>query len=93
MSAAAATQWNAPDAGTVLDSFAGSGVTGEAAVQSGGNFIGIEANAHYAEVSRQRLTAIAVCRRGRIVNGHRFLGLSRAGRHCSGAAFVLVSSV
>lgn len=44
-----------PLAGTVLDPFAGSGSTGEAAIQSGRSFIGIEMTDHYARIARQRL--------------------------------------
>jgi DNA modification methylase len=41
----------------VLDPFAGSGTTGVAAVLSGRGFIGIEREAVYAEISRNRLAA------------------------------------
>ncbi len=41
--------------GIVLDPFAGSGTTGVAAVLSGRRFIGIEREATYADISRERL--------------------------------------
>lgn len=46
-----------PKNGVVLDPFAGSGSTGEAALTAGRRFVGIEQSAHYADVARQRLTA------------------------------------
>lgn len=46
-----------PPGGLVLDPFAGSGTTGVAAILSGLRFIGIEREAAYAEISRQRLAA------------------------------------
>ncbi|WP_231495505.1 DNA-methyltransferase [Hylemonella gracilis] len=46
-----------PPGGLVLDPFAGSGSTGVAALQSGRRFIGIEREAAYADISRQRLAA------------------------------------
>lgn len=42
---------------TVLDPFAGSGTTGEVAMQEGRDFIGIEINSNYCEMIRQRLDA------------------------------------
>lgn len=48
----------APVGGLVLDPFAGSGSTGEAALLTGRRFLGIEFTAHYAEVARARLAAI-----------------------------------
>lgn len=47
---------------TVLDPFAGSGTTGEVAMQEGRDFIGIEINPNYCEMIRQRLDAC--CREG-----------------------------
>lgn len=47
---------------TVLDPFAGSGITGAVAAQEGRNFIGIEINPDYCEIIRQRLDAC--CRKG-----------------------------
>jgi DNA modification methylase len=44
-----------PIGGTVLDPFMGSGTTGIVAVQEGRRFLGIELNAEYAELSRQRI--------------------------------------
>ena len=46
-----------PPGGTVLDPFAGSGTTGEAAMLEGLSFIGIERNAGYATAARQRIAA------------------------------------
>lgn len=46
------------DAGeVVLDPFCGSGTTGVACLRLGRRFIGIEKDAHYAEVARERLEA------------------------------------
>lgn len=42
----------------VLDPFSGSGTTGAAAVESGRRYIGIEQNAHFADLSRQRIASI-----------------------------------
>ncbi|MGP1348485.1 MAG: DNA-methyltransferase [Stomatobaculum sp.] len=42
---------------TVLDPFMGSGTTGAVAIQEGRDFIGIEINPEYSEMSRQRITA------------------------------------
>ena len=40
---------------TVLDPFSGSGTTGVVALQMGANYIGIELNPEYAEMSRRRI--------------------------------------
>ena len=40
----------------VLDPFSGSGTTGEVALQHGRNYIGLELNPEYAELSRKRLS-------------------------------------
>ncbi|RTL22380.1 MAG: site-specific DNA-methyltransferase [Rhodocyclaceae bacterium] len=47
-----------PADGVVLDPFAGSGSTGEAAIACGRRFIGIELHPHYADVMRTRLSQI-----------------------------------
>jgi len=44
-----------PQGGTVLDPFCGSGTTGVVALQHGRNFIGLELNPEYAEMSRKRI--------------------------------------
>jgi DNA modification methylase len=44
---------------TVLDPFAGSGTTGQVAVQLGRSFIGIELNAAYADLARTRIGGAA----------------------------------
>jgi site-specific DNA-methyltransferase (adenine-specific) len=44
--------------GIVLDPFMGSGTTGVAAVQSGRRFFGIEREAAYVEIARERLEKI-----------------------------------
>lgn len=44
-----------PDAGTVLDPFAGSGTTGLVALRSGRSFIGMETNPEYAAMARARI--------------------------------------
>lgn len=46
----------APESGTVLDPFAGSGATGAAALEQGRRFTGIELSEYYAHLARQRLT-------------------------------------
>lgn len=48
----------APLGGLILDPFAGSGSTGEAALLTGRRFLGMELTAHYAEVARTRLAGI-----------------------------------
>lgn len=48
----------APVGGLILDPFAGSGSTGEAALLTGRRFLGMELTAHYAAVARNRLAAI-----------------------------------
>lgn len=45
----------APEGGTILDGFAGSGSTGVACVESGRRFIGIEYLGEYYEIMRQRI--------------------------------------
>lgn len=42
--------------GTVLDPFNGSGTTGIAAMNNGRNFVGIDLNAEYLEITRRRFT-------------------------------------
>lgn len=49
-----------PPGGTILDPFSGSGSTGVAAIRNGWKYIGIEAAAEYADMSRARLDAEAV---------------------------------
>ena len=44
-----------PPGGTVLDPFTGSGSTGVAAMREGLRFIGIESQAAYLEIARQRI--------------------------------------
>lgn len=44
-----------PEGGTVLDPFAGAGTTAIAALRNGRNFVGIELNADYIEIARERL--------------------------------------
>jgi len=44
---------------TVLDPFAGSGTTGQVAVQLGRSFVGIELNADYADLARTRIGGAA----------------------------------
>ena len=44
---------------TVLDPFTGSGTTGAVAIRHQRNYIGIELNAAYAELSRTRIGAVA----------------------------------
>ncbi len=41
--------------GVVLDPFAGSGTTGAASLSRGLRFVGVERDAHYAKVARDRL--------------------------------------
>ncbi|MEU7180401.1 MULTISPECIES: DNA methyltransferase [Streptomyces] len=49
----------APPGGTVLDSFAGSGTTGAAALFESRNFTGIEQSTTYADIARERLAKCA----------------------------------
>ena len=50
------------DGAVVLDSFAGSGTTGVACVQTGRNFIGIEIDPGYCEIARRRIAdAVPLC--------------------------------
>lgn len=44
-----------PPGGTVLDPFAGSGTTGEAAVAEGRGYVGIEISSHYHQIATKRL--------------------------------------
>ena len=44
-----------PDDGIVLDPFSGSGTTGVVAMNNGKNYIGIELNPEFAELSHQRI--------------------------------------
>jgi len=55
----------APPGGTVLDPFMGSGTTGVAAVQEGREFIGIEREPEYLEISQARIDHAT--RQGRLV--------------------------
>ena len=50
----------APAGGVILDPFMGAGTTGIAAIIEGRNFIGAELNAHYQQVSRERIEAAIV---------------------------------
>ena len=45
----------APDGGTVLDPFMGSGSTGVACAETGRSFVGIEMTEHYYDVARARI--------------------------------------
>lgn len=45
-----------PPGGVILDPFLGSGTTGVAALAEGFRFLGIEREAEYAEIARQRLS-------------------------------------
>ena len=45
----------APKGGLVLDPFLGSGSTGIGALQEGCNFVGIDMNQHYVNISEQRI--------------------------------------
>lgn len=44
---------------TVLDPFNGSGTTGQVAIENGRNYIGIELNPEYAELTRKRLMQVS----------------------------------
>jgi site-specific DNA-methyltransferase (adenine-specific) len=46
-----------PDGGLVLDPFAGSGSTGEAAILEGLRFIGVERQVEYVEIAKERMEA------------------------------------
>ncbi|MCR3719153.1 MULTISPECIES: DNA-methyltransferase [Prauserella salsuginis group] len=48
-----------PSGGTVLDPFAGSGTTGEAALRSDRSFVGIELSDHYHRIARDRLDEVS----------------------------------
>jgi DNA modification methylase len=48
-----------PPGGTILDPFSGSASTGVACIRNGWDYIGIEAMAEYAEMSRRRLEQVA----------------------------------
>jgi site-specific DNA-methyltransferase (adenine-specific) len=52
-----AVELSCPVGGVVLDPFMGSGTTGVACLQTGRRFIGIELDAAYFEIARQRLEA------------------------------------
>jgi site-specific DNA-methyltransferase (adenine-specific) len=47
-----------PSGATVLDPFAGSGSTGEACLQTGRKFVGVELEPTYAGIARRRLTEV-----------------------------------
>jgi site-specific DNA-methyltransferase (adenine-specific) len=47
-----------PPGGIILDPFAGSGTTGVAAIMSGRRFIGVEREAAYVQIARERLEKI-----------------------------------
>jgi hypothetical protein len=47
-----------PPGGLILDPFTGSGSTGCAALAEGFRFLGIERDAHYAEIARTRLASV-----------------------------------
>ncbi|UJW32404.1 site-specific DNA-methyltransferase [Saccharothrix sp. AJ9571] len=49
-----------PEGGTVLDPFMGSGSTGEAALATGREFVGIELSRRYYEVARERLSNVPI---------------------------------
>jgi DNA modification methylase len=44
----------------VLDPFCGSGTTGVVAKNLGRDFVGIELNADYAEMARQRIDSVTI---------------------------------
>ena len=41
----------------ILDPFSGSGTTGEVALLNGRNYVGLELNPEYAELSRRRISS------------------------------------
>lgn len=47
-----------PFGGTVIDPFVGSGTTGIVAIANGRNFVGIDINAEYCEMSRERIKKV-----------------------------------
>lgn len=47
----------APEGGLVLDPFAGSGATGQAALEASRRFLGVELSPHYAHVATERLAS------------------------------------
>lgn len=47
-----------PAGGTILDPFAGSGSTGEAALNTGRSFVGVELSEHYHHIATERLRLI-----------------------------------
>ncbi len=51
-----------PVGGIVLDPFAGSGTTGEAAIGIGRNFLGVEADKEYSIIARRRIAAAEASR-------------------------------
>jgi DNA modification methylase len=48
-----------PEGGTVLDPFNGSGTTSQVAIQNNRNYIGIEINPEYVELTYDRLTGVS----------------------------------
>lgn len=48
-------RYASPPGGTILDPFCGAGTVGEAAIENGRNFIGIEKESKYCEISQKRL--------------------------------------
>lgn len=46
---------------TILDNCMGSGSTGEAAINTGRRFIGIEKDAHYYKVAKERINGVVKC--------------------------------
>lgn len=48
----------APEGGLVVDPFAGSGSTAEAALTEGRRFLGVELSEHYARVARERIASV-----------------------------------
>lgn len=53
-------QWLTNEGDTILDPFSGSGTTGVAALLNNRNYIGIELNPEYLEMSRKRLQNYAI---------------------------------